>query len=113
MCSLFGGPNERDDDAAGGGCDRTRIHLDDTTDCGRTSVLDMAQRMVPHLLRQPHDQISEVQELIGEGAQLLEHARLAQCTVVGNDRTLQWVLTRRGRSVIADGSVTEVLAKLA
>jgi nuclear transport factor 2 (NTF2) superfamily protein len=69
--------------------------------------------MVPDYLRQSQDQVWELQELIGEGVQRLEHACLAQCTVVGTDRRLQWVLTRRGRSAIADGSVTEALAKLA
>jgi len=87
--------------------------LDNNAHHGRTSVHDMALRMVPHYLLQSQDQIWELEELIGEGVQLLEHARLAQCTVVAEDRRIQWVLTRRGRQVAADGTVLAALQGLA
>jgi hypothetical protein len=43
---------------------------------------------------------------MGEGVQLLEHARVAECAVVGTDRRPQWVLTRRGRTAIGGRTVT-------
>jgi hypothetical protein len=86
---------------------------DDKTDRGRTSVHEMALRMVPDYLFQSQDQIWELQELVGEGVQLLEHARLVQCTVVGTDRRIQWVLTRRGRRAVADGTVLDVIERVA
>jgi hypothetical protein len=133
MCPLFGAGNKRDPDAGDevdSGSEVARLRhlapeelaaeviahgfaLDDSSDRGRASVHDMAQRMVPGILRESQDQIWALEELIGEGVQLLEHARLAQCTVVGADRRLQWVLTRGGRTAASDGSVMEVLAKLA
>jgi hypothetical protein len=87
--------------------------LEDKGDHGRTSVHEMALRMVPDYLFQSQDQIWELQELIGEGVQLLEHARLVQCTVVGTDRRIQWVLTRRGRQAVADGTVLDTLERVA
>ena len=136
MCPLFGAGSKRDADGGGGGettdasSEIARLGslapeglaaevvahgftLDDASDRGRASVHDMAQRMVPGILRESQDQIWALEELVGEGVQLLEHACLAQCTVVGADRRLQWVLTRRGRMAATDGSVSEVLAKLA
>lgn len=86
--------------------------LEDSDGRGRASVHDMAERMVPGFKRQSQDQIWELEELIGEGVQVLEHAGLAQCTVVGVDRRLQWVLTRRGRRAVADGSVSDALSTL-
>jgi hypothetical protein len=132
MCPLFGGTNKRDADRGGESGTRSEVDrlgslpleqlaeeviargfkLDDTENRGRASVHDVAERMVPDYLRQSQEQVWDLQELIGEGVQLLEHAALAQCTIVGNDRRLQWVLTRRGRNAIADGSVSEALAKL-
>lgn len=85
----------------------------DTPDRGRASVHDMAQLMVPDILRTPQDTIWEVEELIGEGVQLLQRAGLAQCNIVGADRRLQWVLTRRGHQAVAERSVAEALANLA
>jgi hypothetical protein len=67
-------------------------------DRGRVSVHDLALAMVPGTGRLPQDEIWSLEELVGEGIQTLEHDGLAQCTVVGTDRRLQWVLTRRGRS---------------
>jgi hypothetical protein len=86
---------------------------DETADGGRTSVHDLAQNMVPDFLRGSQEQIWEVEGLIGEGVQLLAQGRLVQCTVVGADRRLQWVLTRRGRAVVADGTVGRILAEVA
>jgi hypothetical protein len=72
--------------------------LIDNGDRGRVSVHDLALTMVPGVVRLPQDEIWSLDELVGEGIQMLEHDGLAQCTVVGTDRRLQWVLTRRGRS---------------
>jgi hypothetical protein len=70
----------------------------DASERGRVSVHDMALKLVPGSLRLPQEAVWELDELVGEGVQYLEHAGLAQCTVVGTDRRLQWVLTRLGRS---------------
>jgi hypothetical protein len=86
---------------------------DNRSDRGRASVHDMAQRMVPGYVRQSQDLVWELQELIGEGVQVLEHARLVQCTIVGTDRRIQWVLTRRGRQAVADGTVLNALEGIA
>lgn len=132
MSPLFGGTKKPDDEtAAGGGAEAeiARIRslspsqiaaeviargfdLGDTVDRGRASVHDMAARMVPDFIRQSQDEIWELEELIGEGVQLLALAALVQCTIVGADRRLQWVLTRRGRSAVAEGSIPAALAKV-
>jgi hypothetical protein len=71
---------------------------------GRLSVHDLAVKMVPGVARLPQDEIWGLDELVGEGVQLLEHEGLAQCTLAGLDRRLQWVLTRRGRSATASST---------
>jgi hypothetical protein len=67
-------------------------------DRGRLSTHDIAIKMAPGAARLSQDEIWELDELVGEGVQLLARDGLAQCTVVGTDRRLQWVLTRLGRS---------------
>jgi hypothetical protein len=67
-------------------------------DRGRVSVHDIALKAVPGIARLPQEEIWGLDELLGEGIQALEQEGLAQCTVVGTDRRLQWVLTRRGRA---------------
>jgi hypothetical protein len=86
---------------------------DDSPDGGRISVRAMAQRMVPGAVRLSQQEIWGLDGLVGEGVQLLEHAALAQAIVVGTDRTLQWVLTRRGRAAVANGSIAAALARVA
>jgi hypothetical protein len=91
VCPLFGGTKKEDENSGGHNgalleIDRLRslspeliaaeviargFELGATNDRGRASVHDMAQRMVPDFLRQPQDQIWELEELIGEGVQLL------------------------------------------
>jgi hypothetical protein len=71
---------------------------------GRVSVHDLALKMVPGVARLPQDEIWGLDELVGEGVQILEHEGLAQCTVTGIDRRLQWVLTRSGRSAAASST---------
>jgi hypothetical protein len=75
-----------------------------TVDRGRVSVHDIALKMVSGVSRLSQDEIWELDELVGEGVQALEHDGLAQCTVVGTDRRLQWVLTRSGRTAAASQS---------
>ena len=86
---------------------------DESPDGGRISVRAMAHRMVPGALRLPQKEIWGLDGLVGEGVQLLEHASLAQTIVVATDRTLQWVLTRRGRAAVADGSVAQAVMRIA
>ena len=85
---------------------------DESSDGGRISVRAMAQRMVPGALRLPQKEIWGLDGLVGEGVQVLEHAGLAQCIVVAEDRRLQWVLTRRGQAAVADGSIAEAIARV-
>lgn len=66
-------------------------------DRGRLSPHDIAAKMAPGFARLSQDEIWELEELVGEGVQVLSQQGLAQCAVVGTDRRLQWVLTRLGR----------------
>jgi hypothetical protein len=129
MSPLFGGGDKHEEDESGVEAEVSRLRslpldqlaaevltrgftVGDAGDHGRISVLDLAKLLVPGFLRLPQEEVWEVEELIGEGVQLLEHARLVQCTVAGIDRHLQWVLTRSGRGALVDGSAAGVLAKL-
>jgi hypothetical protein len=122
---MFGGTDKRDDHRGGDSEAQTGIERlnalslellaadvmavgftpTDTSDSGRVSVHDIALKLVPGVSRLSQEEIWSLDELVGEGVQFLEHAGLAQCTVVGTDRRLQWVLTRRGRSA-GDGRPT-------
>ena len=132
MSPLFGSTEKRDDRQGRDAATRAEIeHLhslpldqlaaeviargfthDESPDGGRISVHAMAQGMVPDMLWLPQKEIWGLEGLVGEGVQLLEHAGLAQTIVVETDRRLQWVLTRRGRAAVADGSVAEALTRV-
>lgn len=54
-----------------------------------------------------------LQRLVAEGVQVLEHARLVRTQMHTSQGGLDYVLTRRGRAAVRDGTAERILGDLA
>jgi hypothetical protein len=80
---------------------------------GRPSVRKIVDSMVPEAARMEQGAYQDLNDLIGEGIQALEHAGLVQPTVWGGTGGLYFVATRRGKAALEQDAVDEAVGAVA
>lgn len=78
-------------------------------DDGRPSVRMITDLLVPGGARLDLGAFQGLNELIGEGMQVLEHASLVQSTVWGSKGGLYFVATRRGKTALERNTVDQAI----
>jgi hypothetical protein len=78
-------------------------------DDGRPSVRMIADLLVPGGVRLEQGAYQGLNDLIGEGVQVLEHAGLVLSTVWGGKGGLYFVATRRGKTALERNTVDQAI----
>jgi hypothetical protein len=80
-------------------------------DDGRPSVRQITDLLVPGGVRLEQGAYQGLNDLIGEGVQVLEHAGLVQSTVWGAKGGLYFVATRLGKAALERNTVDQAIGR--
>ena len=77
---------------------------------GLPSVSMIVDTFVPGLAHLDDASHQRMEEVVGEGVQVLEHASLVRSTVWGGEGGLYYTATRLGRAALAGNAVNRIIA---